>query len=136
MKHVDIGKFEPLVLQLWLTGSVRGYTKISLLVLFSSCLITRGKVITCGRKINNEDVTAAIRWEMPVNCVSNQFNIPSRTLRIEKGISMAQEIRISFLFNIRTTTQVGFKNLPTGISGYCSHSHNVKVLRFQLLCFK
>ena len=81
MKHVDIGNFEPLVLQLRSTGSVRGNIKISLPILFSFCLITCGKVITCGRKID-EDSTAAIRWEMPVNCASNQFNIPSRTLRI------------------------------------------------------
>jgi len=61
MKHVDIGKFDPLVLQLWSNGSVRENTKISLLILFSFCLITCGNVITCGWKINNEDVTAAIR---------------------------------------------------------------------------
>ena len=41
-----------------------------------------GKVITYGRKINDEGVTAAIRWDIPVNRASNQFNIPCRTLRI------------------------------------------------------
>ena len=39
MKHVDIGNFEPLVLQIWSTCSARGNTKISLLIPFSFCLI-------------------------------------------------------------------------------------------------
>ena len=64
MKHVDIGNFEPLVLQLWSTGSVRGNIKNSLFILFSFCLIT------CGRKIKDEGATTTIRPEMPVNRAS------------------------------------------------------------------
>lgn len=78
MKHMDFGNFEHLVLQLWSTCSVRGKKDFFAHSLFSF-LITCGKVITCGRKINDEGVTAAIRWEIPVNRASDQFNIPRRT---------------------------------------------------------
>jgi hypothetical protein len=55
MKQLDIGNFEPLVLQIWSNGSVRGNIEIYLLILYSFCLIT------CGWKINEEGATAAIR---------------------------------------------------------------------------